>query len=203
MAIKPRLNRERILKAWLLRGLSDIYFAFDSDDDAFESNARFSEIMGLEKILKATLLYLNHTEYEALQYDAAKQVVNKLAMKWGHDFELMLNELERVGCADIKQLKLNIYDGYNGHGLIVALNQGYTEIRYPVPKLVSDNFPLSDGWYQDPLSSSGITKFIYAICNVCLLELSKRVDLTDVLEEFRAKFEHRESFERFNNCFRL
>lgn len=87
------MDRERVAKTWLFRGLSDLFFAFDSDSPVFEDNARFSEIMGLEKILKAVLLYQRHAEYEALPQGEARQRLNKMAMDFGHKFDVMLKTL--------------------------------------------------------------------------------------------------------------
>lgn len=196
------MNRDRVAKTWLFRGLSDLVFAFDSDDIAFEDNARFSEIMGLEKFLKAVLLYQRHAEYESLTRDEARLMLNKMAMDLGHKFDLMLKKLVAGGLRDIEQIRRNGYDGYEGEQLVHAVEKGYMETRYPVPTLVSDRFPIGNtGLTQDPLSSSGITKFIYAVCNACFHELSQTVDLTDMLSQFQETFQHRESLSRFNNLF--
>jgi len=196
------MDRERVAKTWLFRGLSDLIFAFDSDNPAFEDNARFSEIMGLEKFLKAVLLYQRHAEYEALPQDEARQKLNKMAMDFSHKFETMLKALTDAGLLDIEQIRRNDYDGYKGQQLVYAVEKGYMETRYPVPTPVSDNFPIENtGFTHDPLSSSGMTKFIYAICNACFFELSRTVDFTDMLSQFRGTFQHRESFSRFCNCF--
>ncbi len=196
------MKRERVAKTWLFRGLSDIFFAFDSDDPAFEDNARFNEIMGLEKFLKAVLLHQRHAEYESLLPEKARHKINSLAIAYGHSFTHMLAELVNLGLRDIEQIKRSDYDGSKGQALIEAVEKGYMETRYPVPTPVSDKFQ-TDGaeFTYDPLSSSGLTKFIYAVCNACFLELSKTLDLSDMLRQFQAKFEHRKSFARFNNAF--
>jgi len=196
------MNRERVAKTWLFRGLSDLFFAFDSDDVAFEDNARFSEIMGLEKFLKAVLLHQRHAEYETLSRDEARLKLNKMAMDLGHKFELMLKRLADGGLRDIEKIRRTEFDGYEGDKLIHAVEKGYMETRYPVPTPVSDKFPIGNtGLTHDPLSSSGITKFIYAVCNACFYELSQTVNLTDMLNQFRDMYQHRESFARFNNLF--
>lgn len=196
------MDRERVAKTWLFRGLSDLFFAFDSDNPAFEDNARFSEIMGLEKFLKAVLLYQRHAEYEALTLDEARQRLNKMAMDYGHKFNVMLKALTDAGVRDIAQIRRNDYDGYEGDKLVHAVEKGYMETRYPVPTPVSDKFPIGNtGFTHDPLSSSGITRFIYAICNACFHELSQKVDFTDMLNQFRETFQHRKSFSRFDNSF--
>lgn len=196
------MNRDHVAKIWLFRGLSDLFFAFDSDSPVFEDNVRFSEIMGLEKFLKAVLLYQRHTEYEAHPQDMKREELNKIAMGYGHKFEAMLKALIHAGLIDIEQIKQNSYGRYKGEQLVYALEKGYMETRYPVPTPVSDRFPIEDtDFSNDPLSSSSMTKFIYALCNACFFELSRTVDFTDMLHQFREKFQHRESFSRFCNCF--
>jgi hypothetical protein len=84
------MHRDRVAKTWLYRGLCDLLSAFHSDHVAFEDNARFSEIMGVKKVLKAVILYHRHDEYEHLPLPDARRAVNRLAMDYGHKFESML-----------------------------------------------------------------------------------------------------------------
>jgi hypothetical protein len=196
------MHRDRVAKTWLYRGLCDLLFAFDSDDVAFEDNARFSEIMGVEKVLKAVLLYHRHSEYEHLPLLDARRAVNRLAMDYGHKFESMLKELSALGLSDIERIRRGGYDGYVGNSLVEALNKGYMETRYPIPVPVSASFPIgSTGFTHDPLSSSGMTKFVYALSNACIFSLAQSVDLSDMRAQFGEQFAHLESLPRFNNLF--
>lgn len=196
------LTRDRVAKTWLFRGLGDLLFAFHNDDVAFEDNARFSEIMGLEKVLKATLLYHRHPEYEPVRLADARNAVNGIAAGYRHNFGKMLKELSALKVSDVDRLLQGGFDGYKGEALVEALEKGYMETRYPVPKPVSDSFPIGkSGFTQDPLSSSGLTKFAYALSNACIFHLSQLIDLTDVRSQFAAKFSHLESFNRFSNLF--
>ena len=196
------MDRQRVAKTWVFRGLCDLLFAFDSDDVSFEDNARFSEIMGLEKFLKAVLLFHRHQEYEGLSEYDAKAKLNALAMKLGHDFKGMMKDLSGLGLCDIGRIERKDFDGYLGTDLIRAVGAGYMETRYPVPRPISDTFPIQGtGFTHDPLSSSGITKYIYAVCNACFHALSAQIDFADLRKQFRERFEHRESFGRFNNLF--
>ncbi len=196
------LTRDRVAKTWLFRGLADLLFAFHNDDVAFEDNARFSEIMGLEKVLKATLLYHRHPEYETLLLADARHSVNDIAAGYRHNFGKMLKELSALGLSDIDRVLQSGFDGYKGAALVQALEKGYMETRYPVPAPVSDSFPIGKtGFTQDPLSSSGLTKFAYALSNACIYHLSQLIDLSDVRAQFAAQFSHLESFTRFSNLF--
>lgn len=147
------INRERVAKTWVFRGLSDLFFAFDNDDVAFENNTVFSQIMGLEKFLKAVLLHQDHSQYESLERKKALAKLNKMAMGWGHKFDDMLIELSERGLKDIEKIKCMFFDGYEGSQLIYAVKNGYMETRYPVPAPVSDFFPIEEtDFFHDPLS---------------------------------------------------
>ena len=193
------MDRDRVARIWIYRGLCDLYFAFNCEDMAFEDNERFSEIMGLEKFLKALLLFHRHQEYENLPDPQARAKLNQMAIKLGHDFEGMLKSLAALGLGDIGRILATDFDGYLGADLVRAVKAGYMETRYPVPKPISDTFPIGNGFTHDPLASSGITKFVYALCNACFHALAAHVDFSKMIRQFRETYQHRESFERFNN----
>lgn len=196
------MNRQVVAKTWISSGLRDIFFAFDKDDIAFSDNNLFSEIMGLEKIIKAVLLYNCHEEYENKDHKEAKERINDIAKQYGHDFKKMLKELSRLGISETQNLKEQNFDGYLGKDLIRVLKQAYMETRYPVPTPVSDSFPIKGtNLKRDPLWSSGISKFIYSLCGACLEYLSKNMSLEDVWNGFQDNFKHKESLKRFNNLF--
>jgi len=196
------MNPQLVAKTWLFYGLTDLYFAFDNDDTAFSDNALFSEIMGLEKIMKAVIIFHHHKEYECMTEGDAKNEINELAKGLGHDFNKMLKDLSQIGLSDIERIKITAFDGHLGSDLIRAAYAGYMETRYPVPRLISQTFPIkgTDLKY-DPLSSSGITKFIYAICNACFAFLALHMSLSELQIQFHRSFGHRASFSRFNNLF--
>jgi len=193
------LDRYQVARTWIYRGLSDLYFAFDNDDPAFEDHARFSEIMGLEKCLKAVVLFHEHAEYEHLAQSEARLHLNRIAQRSGHNFRGMFRRVAKLGVLELEQIQDRDFDGYRGEELIAAVSAGYEETRYPVPRPVSDSFPIpgSGGWTHDPLSSSGITRFIYASSGACVRHLEAYTNLADVKRQFRASFGHLPSFERF------
>jgi len=200
-----------VANTWLFRGLCDLYFAFDCDDDIFENYARFSEIMGMEKFLKALLLFHKHSEYEALSDPDARKKIDALAKNIGHKFELMLERAAELGAVAIPTILDQSWDGYRGKNLVDAVYAGYMETRYPVPIPISNSFPIQTsktapleytGFTQNPLSSSGITKFIYAICNCCFSTLVRQgLRPEKMLAQFEERFAGREAFLRFKNCF--
>lgn len=197
------MDRGRVAEVWVYYGLVDLYFGFHNDDIAFEDSARFAEIMGLEKFLKAVVLFHRFEEYESVSDTEASEKVNDIAKLLGHDIKCMLKEISKLGVTDIDRIKTLDFDGYLGKDLVRAVKAGYMETRYPVPKPVSDSFPIpgAHGFTHDPLCSSGITKFIYAICNACFYHLRANVDFTKVRMDLVAQFAHKESFSRFGNLF--
>ena len=200
--LRPMIKRDQVVRIWVRRALNDLYFAFDIEFDPFEGYERFAEIMGMEKFLKAVLLFARANEFESLPDTSAKIKINKIASSYGHRFDEMILAVTDIGIADFEKIKNTDYDGYLGSELVAAVSEGYMETRYPVPTQVSDKFPIGDtGFTHDPLSSSGITKFIYAVCNSCYFFLSGHIDFIPSLGIFVSHFSERESFKRFNNLF--
>ncbi|MBV5337360.1 MAG: hypothetical protein J0653_05225 [Deltaproteobacteria bacterium] len=189
------MNRQQVAKTWINYGLTDLYFAFDSDDDAFSDNVLFSEIMGLEKFLKAVLLFHLHQEYEGLTYQDAKEKINNLAKskKMSHNFEAMFSELSKF-------IPDNVARIMESDSFPITLENNIIDVEEFIPVQDSGTIEYS-AFTHDPLWSSGITKFIYAVCNVCFASLSSEIDFTDLINQFSQRFSHKESLLQFNNLF--
>ncbi len=200
---KRNMTPTLVAETWAYYALSDLYFGFDTDEEEFRDQALFHEIMGLEKFLKSLLLLLEGDQYRHLDNQNAKKKVNSIAKALGHNIKDMVQKIsEQTGKENIEKIRMTDFDGYSGEDLIKAIESGYMETRYPVPKPISDSFPVPDTTYTtDPLGSSGITKCVYCLCNFCFLELMKRIDVQDLLRDFKKSYGHRESFRRFNNLF--
>ena len=78
---------------WVRRALNDLYFAFDIEFFPFERYERFAEIMGMEKFLKAVLMFARANEFESLPETSAKIKINKIASSYGHKFDEMILEV--------------------------------------------------------------------------------------------------------------
>lgn len=198
------MDRARVAQTWVYHGLYDLFFGFETEDPAFEDHAVFHEIMGMEKFLKAALLYHRHPEYESLSTGEAKQKLNKLAQGLSHKFTLMFQEFGALAPTEASRLRTRNWGGsFTGDALINALTIGYTETRYPVPRSASESFPIGDtGFLHDPLGSSSTTEFIYATCNACYAHLAAQVDFNKMKSDFAHRFEHKaESLQRFYNVF--
>jgi hypothetical protein len=197
------VERQRVARLWVYGGLYDLFFAFETDDIAFEDHAVFHEIMGMEKFLKAVLLFGRHAEYEALKPVEAKYKLNDLAKALGHNFKRMIEEMNQLVPVEVERLRKGNWNSFGGAALIDALTDGYMETRYPVPKSASERFPIGKtGFLHDPFGSSGPKEFIYAVCNMCYAYLAPLVDFRDMKADFEKRFQHRsQSLQRFYNLF--
>lgn len=200
---KRNMTPTLVAKTWAYYALSDLYFGFDTDEKEFSDQALFHEIMGLEKFLKSLLLLLEGHQYCHLDDQKAKMKVNCIAKTFGHNIKKMVQRIsEKISQEDIENIMATDFDGYSGKDLINAIESGYMETRYPVPRPISDSHPVPNTAYTtDPLGSSGITKCVYCLSNYCFLELRKRIDVRDLVRDFQKNYGHRESFGRFNNLF--
>jgi hypothetical protein len=192
-----------VAKTWISRGLYDLYFGFSIEEKNFSDYALFFEIMGLEKFLKAVHLYNRGSEYKEKDDEAAKICLDKIAKELGHDIKEILKKVKQdIGTSEINNIEKMKFDGYKGLDLIRVVNAGYIETRYPTPRLISDTFPIEGtSLTRVPLSGSGIKKFIYMLCNLAFQQLAKKENFSDVIIGFKLKFQHKESFKRFNNLF--
>jgi len=195
------MKTSEVAKKWVWYGIEDLYFAFCIEFEPHKPYAMFSEIMGLEKILKAYLLFKHGNKYSSLTDEESRDVIECLAKKWGHSIKSMLKETSKIlGNEELNKIKERNYDGYKGTDLIKAIEAGYMESRYPVSRPIYEQFKFKGiDLYQNPLESSGITKFIYEICGFILTKLKKEVDLGIINKNFINTYGTREQTNRFIN----
>ena len=139
------MKRERVAKIWVHHALCDLYFAFDTKFYSFESYERFAEIMGMEKFLKAAILFNRHKEYEFLAESEAKIKINKIASSYRHNFDGMILELTEIGITEFDRIKNTDYDGYPGIKLVDAVTDGDTlptGSTIKVVEIIDDNLIL-------------------------------------------------------------
>jgi hypothetical protein len=199
MTMKP----EEVARTWIWKGLKDLIFAFDVEDRAFWTHSKFHEIMGLEKFLKALLLFKAGASYQEMTEQNARYVLDKIAKKHNHDFGKMIDDVGCiVGDEKITRLKHQDFSGFTYQEMVSAMKAGYLEYRYPVPRpeYLSHRIENEKLW-RNPLGSSGITGLVYPLCRICYIELQKDVDFSEILEIFEHQHAHIESFPRFNNLF--
>lgn len=195
------MNPEIVSKTWVWYGIEDLYFGFCIEFVPHKPYALFAEIMGLEKILKGYLFYLNGSKYSALDDNSAKDQIEKMARGWGHRIEGMLKEASKSlepGSLDL--IRNRDFDGFNGQDLIRAVEAAYMESRYPIARPFYEQFKIEGvEIYKNPLESSGITKFIYFVCREILRQLRKEVNLSGLKSQFLKVYGHQEESKRFIN----
>ncbi len=198
------MDSKHTAETWLFYGVCDLYFSFHTEDWNFDYQSAFSGIMALEKHLKGALLLHRGDEYSSLQETKAKKKVQSIAKEYGHDFETMVSRCnEYFGENTLGSLVSQDYDGYKGSELVKVLRDSYMETRYPTTTQVSDSFPIDkkEGIYHNPLSSSGLHRFIFAICEFLVVTLSPAIDVQKMLNSVTQQHNHLESFSRFKNLY--
>ena len=95
------------------------------------------------------------------------------------------------------------YDGYKGSELVKVLRNSYMETRYPTTTQVYSSFPIDkkEGIYHNPLNSSGLHHFIFAICEFLVVALLPAIDVQKLLSNVTQQYNHLESFSRFKNLY--
>jgi hypothetical protein len=197
------MDKKHIAETWLFYGISDLYFSFHTDEIVFDYHSAFSAIMALEKHLKAFILFNRGNEFESLQDGKAMKKVQAIARECGHNFPEMLSTCETyISTGAINKLLSTDYDGYNGKELSEILKDSYMETRYPTNIQVSSKFPVGDvGIYHNPLSSSGLHKFILTVCEYILNELIPFINKDKLLQNVTDQYKHLEPFNRFKNIY--
>lgn len=193
------MDASEVARKWIWYGIEDLYFAFCIEFNPHKSYALFAEIMGLEKILKAYLLFKNGNTYSILNSKESQTVIECLVKKWGHSIKTMLKEVANLQSnEELKRIKERSYDGFVGTDLVKVIEAGYMESRYPVSRPIYEQFKIKGvDIYQNPLESSGVTKFIYEICGFILIELKKEMDLEAIKKDFIHVYGSREQTKRF------
>jgi len=195
------MDREKVARAWVWSSLEDLFFGFIIEFEPHRPYKIFNEILSLEKILKALLLYYDGSKYETVNEEQSKKIIEKLARRYGHGIKKMVEKASNyLGKSAIDNLNSNDFDGFSGADLICALEAGYMESRYPTLKPIHEQFKIGVlDIYRDPLCSSGTTKFVYAINKLALLHLKLKLDLSSVKNRFKETYDHMEETQRFIN----
>ena len=195
------MDRNRVASAWVWSSLEDLHFGFTIDFEPHRPYKIFNEILALEKVLKALLLYYAGNEYENLCEEQSTKEIEELAKGYGHKIKKMLKEASNYfGKAALDSLKSCDFDGFAGSEMIRAVEAGYMESRYPTLKPIYEQFKIKNlDIYRDPLGSSGVTKFIYAVNRLALLHLKSKLNMSSVKKRFTQTYGHMEETPRFIN----
>lgn len=195
------MNRNKVAYAWIWSSLEDLHLGFFLSSELHRPYKIFNEILALEKVLKALLLYHSGDKYEKLSEKQSEAVIEDLAKEYGHKIKKMLKESsEYLGDNFFDGLKKDDFDGFSGADMIKAVEAGYMESRYPTLKPIYEYFKIKGlDIYRDPLGSSGVTKFVYTVNKSVLLHLKSNLSLSSVRERFTHTYGHMEETARFIN----
>ena len=198
------MDKDDVCKAWIWSGLEDLFFGFIVQTEQHRPYKIFNEILGLEKILKAYLLFHNSDRYENLSEEQTKEAIENLVRKeYRHSIKKMLKMASKyLPSKTVDNLKAKDFDGFTGQEMIRAIEAGYMESRYPTLKPIYEQFKIKDlDIYRDPLGSSDVTRFIYEVDRTILNDLRNKVDLSSVKERFTNTYQiiYEEFMQRFIN----
>lgn len=200
------MTKREIVLVWVFRAIEDFYFAFP-----LEYGCRFGpffEAMGLEMMLKAYFLAENACKFENLPENEQKKSVDEVAKALNHRLEALVGTVKKnapaLGFADLLRQD---FDGYTGMKMLRALEAAYIECRYPVPTPFHEKTPLHGkdrkrvkSLYEDPISSSGVTKFAYAASRLLLKEIKTTHEIA-LPRGYLEKLAPGKDGERFCNLF--
>ena len=127
------MKSRNVIDAWVRSGIRD-FCLYVELQNAWSSYNAFFLHQGLEKLCKAYLLGARAKEYEGIALEhQARQRVQEIAKKLGHDLLSMLKQLDKLKVISVDQIKTIRSDDKTGHEIIEAIQQGYEECRYPLP----------------------------------------------------------------------
>jgi hypothetical protein len=160
------LTKEIVILTWLQRGIEDFFFAFKAQG-SFVRYSPFFNYMGLELICKSYLLGTRAGDYENQPFQNGLVKVDSIARKaFGHNLSDIISEIQRRKLSGgIGKLLSRKFDGFSGADFIKILESAYLECRYPIPDRSYRRFPIQGkkGVFNDPVYSSGLPKFCYAV----------------------------------------
>lgn len=203
MNLKKELTREDVVLTWLQKGIEDFFFAFKIDD-SFVRYSPFFNYMGFELICKSYLLGCEANHYENLSYQDGLMEVNRIAkINFGHNLsDIIENIQKRKPSGKIAALRSKNFDGFSGSDLIKTLESVYLECRYPVPEPIYKKFPIKDnkGMFDNPVHSSGLSKFCYAMAREMLGYIRDDFSIK-VPQTFLERLRPKTTYRRFRNLF--
>lgn len=196
-----KMSRKRAVTTWVNFAMKDFLIAFVALE-AWRNYQPFFLAQGVEKICKAYFIGRHYSSYKTLRFEEAKMAIDKVAKKAGHNLGKLLGQAQK-NIPQINGLIRSNWDGFAGDKVIDALQAGYTEVRYPVPIPVSRKHPIKNArnMHWDPLGSSGLEKFSFAVSKVIInaLEMEFRIKISQT-NKYNA-FLSEKDWNRFSNLF--
>jgi hypothetical protein len=172
-----KMSRKRAVTTWTGFAMDDFLIAFFALE-AWRRYQPFFLAQGVEKICKAYLIGQRYSEYEMMDFEKAKTTIHKIAKDLSHGLNGLIKEVQKT-ITGISGLITKGWDGFTGDQIIDALQAGYTEVRYPVPISISRKHPVRGerNMYWDPLMSSGLEKFSFAVSKAIIDAIEKEYRL--------------------------
>jgi hypothetical protein len=199
---KKLLTRDEVVRVWLYRGIEDFFFAF-KNDGSFVRYSPFFNYMGLELVSKSYLLGCRSKEYENEPYQNGLHKVNAIAKNFSHEIGNIISEIQRKKpSGKIGALLSRNFDGSSGAAFVKTLESVYLECRYPVPEPVYRRFPVpgKKKMYMDPVGSSGLPKFCYAL-SIEVMGYIRDDFSIKVHQSFLERLRPKTTYRRFRNLF--
>lgn len=203
MNVKRGLTREVVVLTWLQRGIEDFFFAFKAHG-SFVRYSPFFNYMGFELICKSYLLGCKADDYENLPFQKGLKEVDEIARKdFGHNLSDIICSIQnRKPSGKVTYLLSKNFDGFSGVDFVETLKSAYLECRYPVPEPIHRKFPLRKirGAFWDPVYSSGLPKFCYAMAREILGYIRDDFSIK-VPQTFLERLRPKTTYRRFRNLF--
>jgi len=186
------ITRDNVVATWYMRGLESYLAAFSIP--SFMPRFRFKSflyIVGLELITKSYLLAKNAEEYDDLEVVEGKIKVNRMMKKRGH-YLIEMAEVIREDSGDREFASLLdskfMASSDNGLGLLKVMEAGYRECRYPVPKEISEDYPVEGvenaRWL--PLESTDIQNFAFVYAREILRLLKEKYKIQIPVQRYHS-----------------
>lgn len=199
---KKILTRDEVVRVWLYRGIEDFFFAF-RNDGSFVRYSPFFNYMGLELVSKSYLLGCRATEYEDESYQKGLHKVDTIAKSFSHKIGDIISEIQKEKpSGKIGELLSRNFDGFSGAAFVQVLESVYLECRYPVPDPIYRRFPIpgKKKMYIDPVGSSGLRKFCYAVSAEVLGYIRNDFGIK-VAQSFLERLRPKTTYKRFRKLF--
>lgn len=197
------LTKEVVVLTWLQRGIEDFFFAFKVQG-SFVRYSPFFNYMGLELICKSYLLGTKASDYENQPFQNGLIKVDSIAKKaFGHNLSDIISEIQkRKSSGIIGTLLSKNFDGFSGADFTKSLESVYLECRYPIPDPIYRNFSIQGkkGMFMNPVYSSGLPKFCYAVATEILGYIRDDFDIK-VPQIFLDRLRPKTTYRRFSNLF--
>ena len=203
------LEVKTAVSTWLNRGLSFYYLSFLVSETDMQHCSMMLDYIGFELFCKSYILAIKSEEFNGKPFQEAKEIINGIAKKYGHNINKMLKLISQHMENDEIDNQLNaIYNSFGksklkvtGKDLIEVLKASFFEVRYPLPDEIYSKFPLNDeGYFWDPICSDLPIRTAHNISKKMVLALISKYNIGFNKKDIKLYLE-KKSGKRFCNVF--